>query len=338
MLVIATLLAAAAYHPEQTTSRIRLRAAAIAGLAFLSAGFSETAVVLQLGLLALAGGMWLLDQDMRRSKEMGWLLLAGIAGTLIGLTVMAVAPGNAFRQAFFPPPPALPELLKITGISFLKFITIYLPVFWEGSLPRLIHRWLDLATPWTVFALMGSGLIIGNSVNATSPKYLLFFWLTPLICAGLVFACFMPAAYGMSTSMPGRAFIIPVFAANVGSAIWGYACGLALCRLGAVRLQMARWQLAAAGILLLLGLNSLWSAGLTLKTQPAYAAYTHAWMENDGLIAEQKPAASGPIILEPVVNPVFGFSELTSDPNNFINQCMSGYYGVELRTTAPPVP
>jgi hypothetical protein len=225
--------------------------------------------------------------------------------------------------------------------SFQEFARIYVPLGWKGNWTAQVHRAIDIATPWIVFALLGSGWLRPQSEESGLPARATQTgaWLAPLAFAGLIFACFAPAAYAMSTNMPGRAFIVPVFAATLGMAVWGYFCGQALRnRLRAFQRQ-AGWQpWAAAAILLLLGLNSLWSARLAFKTQPVYSAYAQAWSENERLIAELRNEVSGPIILPPVINPVFGFSELTSDPSGFINQCMSGYYGIELRTTAPPIP
>jgi hypothetical protein len=139
-------------------SRRWLRRLAMACLAFLSTGFSETAVMVQAGLFAIGVALWTAGRSRPRSNDAGGLLLAGLGGTLIGLAVMVLAPGNVYRQAFFPPAPGLFGLLRLATLNFLSFIKITL--LWEAGWAARVHRWLSLATVYRTLRLLAEmGLV-----------------------------------------------------------------------------------------------------------------------------------------------------------------------------------
>jgi hypothetical protein len=76
-------------------------------LAFLSAGFSETGTALQVTGLGLLVGLAFLPGVKTRLRDLRTALMTAFVSTLVATAVVILAPGNAVRQASYPPHPSV---------------------------------------------------------------------------------------------------------------------------------------------------------------------------------------------------------------------------------------
>jgi hypothetical protein len=244
--------------------------------------------------------------------------------SILSLAVVAIAPGNQIRASFFPPPPDLASLLSIAASHMLKFLKKIM-----FSPPNIL----------CLFGLLGFSVLVNcdcdwkevvpKRSSAESHTYRLLF--LPLLGLALLFACFLPAAYGMSGSPPGRTLIIPVYILVCTFAATGNALGEKISRTYK-ELKPISYSLinAVAKIALLPFLIFI-----TIKTadviqaQPSFASYATNWDQVDRSIWRAKKDGHRTITVRHVSN-LADLDDITSDSKHWVNQCAKNYYGITV--------
>lgn len=170
---------------------------------FLASGFNELLGVSLFGVLFVLCGAMAYVGDRRRAINVGIVCLA----TLVGLTVVVLAPGNAIRQQSFSDHgkifrtialtfirPGTAPLTLISDPRLLAFSVFLLASSWFRSMtPVWVTRsraWLWLIPVTTLGLILGCSLIVGYSTGApAAPRVqnifaLIFFlgWLALLVC------------------------------------------------------------------------------------------------------------------------------------------------------------
>ena len=113
----------------------------------------------------------------------------GLIFALASMTIMILAPGNKVRQAHFPPPPSLINLIDISAVSKVGYLK---------SLFANPTRVLKLIGVFLSSAIIGSELNFNNlkSKNKCSIKAKLqIIGLSLIIILPIIFVCFIPSAY-----------------------------------------------------------------------------------------------------------------------------------------------
>ncbi len=141
----------------------------------VSGGCSETGVLMQLVVCAIAFAAW-------RRKPM----LAAFLGSLVSLAIIAAAPGNAVRKAAYPPIPPLGRLIATTAGDARAF---FLDSFAAAGIVLL-------------FVFLASSLFAPR----VSRRLLIVAALSTVVC---VLATFMPAEATILMALPQRARIVP---------------------------------------------------------------------------------------------------------------------------------
>ena len=116
---------------------------------FVAGGCSETEVLAQIVICAMAFAVW-------RRKPM----LAGLIGSLISLFVIALSPGNAIRRSLFAPTPPMLHVISATAVDASSFFAgaltrsglMLLLVFFAAALwaPRVSRRVVIVAVLCTI--------------------------------------------------------------------------------------------------------------------------------------------------------------------------------------------
>jgi hypothetical protein len=116
---------------------------------FVAGGCSETEVLSQIVICAIAFAAW------RRKPT-----LAGLVGSLISLSVIALSPGNAIRRSLFAPTPPMIHVISATAIDAASFFAdaltrsglLLLIVFLAAALwaPRVSRRVVIVAMLCTI--------------------------------------------------------------------------------------------------------------------------------------------------------------------------------------------
>ena len=174
-------------------------------VAFLSGGFSETAAVFLMGLLLLLYLFCIVRKpfDRRNYKNLVGFLSVSLAGDLLSILVLVIAPSAHLRQtALFPHPPEFLGILRISLAAVWQFF--------ELTLYRLTTpTWILLV----LFFLIGLGLNPQSSLKRNPNKQ------NPWEAIGLIFlaAVFLmvcmaaPSAYASSSVPEERALLLARF-------------------------------------------------------------------------------------------------------------------------------
>ena len=283
------------------------------GATFLSGGFSETFTAAQVLVLGAAAILSVLNKNIARQQRL--LIFAGLLGACLAFVTVVIAPGNAVRQATFPPSPGIFEILRIS-------ITGY-AVFWGALLGSVTH----LAG---LLGFLGMALLLGLALGPTTRTP----WLLALILvAGLLlsFACFPPAAYGTSDTLPERTQILPTYFLVVSFAFFGVLSGkLLTSRLSGVRMT----QVLAFFTLVLVLFSSVTAAGQLYAVRDQYVDFALHWDQVDVMIRAAQLQGGQKIVVPSYEN--WAHLAILGDTQKlFVNKCYSGYYGIVVSGRTP---
>ncbi len=282
-------------------------------------GFSETFTSLQLVLFAGALPFeFIIRYRSERNMQKVYVLSSALAGTILAFVLMVIAPGNAFRQAQWPPPPGVGEILSISIQGFA--------VFWQ-SLASSASKLLGLIGGF------GIGLFVGAQTETRRiPKSV---WtLPPLMTLILVFLCFPPAAYGTSEAPPGRTLIIPVFFFAIAVTASGFLVGNQLRQYSSgLRLAGAISLLALTAFLIS---NFLVDTSL-LQSRRIFIDFADRWDRMHAQILEAKAAGKGQVVVATMEDVNWaGAVTFRARPRFWLNRCVSRYYGIETIAVDDP--
>jgi len=235
---------------------------------------------------------------------------------VVALLLVVIAPGNAFRQAFYPLPPNPLRVLSIATSSFLFFL---------GQ---------SISTPERWTAILGAAGVAAF-VALEEPAAQVRSWRAPLVLTlglALCFLCFIPAAYGLSDAPPERTLMIP---AHLLGATIMLSSFIFARRLGGQTGGAAGRKKAAAGILALASLVSVASVVLSdsrlVSSRESYAAYATHWDEVNAQILQAVALGKDQVLVHPVDNWA-GLNEPNDNPKFWVNVCYSQYYGIQVLT------
>ncbi len=284
-------------------------------LAVVNAGFSETFALAQVIFLGFLIAWLFLTKKLDVRRPGFAYLAAGLAGALLAIIIIVIAPGNKLRQSYYTPGPGIITILQI---SFSGYFALLRSIF---------------TTPEKIIALAGA--FIGSIWlgKQTQPEQAPQNWEAPVILmAGFlfVFVCFPPAAFGTNDIPPERAQIIPVFFLILSFVGAGLLLGnrwagqpSAPARVW----QAGSWLLIMAAILLMVaaGIN----AKSLLDTNAKYVKYAHAWDQNEQKIFDALSAGQSTVVIHSVRNWA-GLNDPGDNPKFYVNYCMSKYYNINI--------
>jgi len=304
---------------NQDTKNLNLWLLASFFYAFGMGGFSETFTALQIVLFSTALLFELMTQNSFNRKTPGsYILSAALAGTILALIVMVVAPGNVYRQAQWPPAPGIGEILLISIRSFA--------VFWQS----LVNSWDKLLG---LTGGLGIGLVVGS--QSESRRISKNVWaLIPLLILGFTFTCFPPAAYGTSEAPPGRTLIIPVYILAIAITAFGYLAGNQL-RQYSTGLRFTK-ALSLIAITAFMISNYLVDANL-LASRRIFIEFADKWDRMHAQILEDKAAGKEQAIVATMDDVNWaGAVTFRARPKFWLNRCVSRYYGIETIAVDAP--
>ena len=297
---------------------------AAALLTFIAAGFAETYSVLQTTALVLALVIGLISNHYAAPNKRGSLLLlvAGLAGSLLGGLIVFVAPGNYFRRFPFPPPPSVLGILDISLRGLRDFF--YVVVF----SPERAPVWVGLMLCGFVFGL---GIFRRHDGSDLERRHLVaaLVWLPPVTFV-LLIACWVPMAWGTSLTLANRTLIIPAYVLVCLVVCWAYIAGR-LCRRP---YYLFAPQLRALGTtlpiltLVVFGLLAVSRSWQLLQLQPTLVAYARASADREQLIQSAKSQGQNYVVV-PRLQHWSGLDEIELDPKiTWLTKCVQDYYGI----------
>lgn len=292
-------------------------------LLLLTSGFNEIASVVQLSLMGLfCLGIWIVSPSIARKLKFQLAVLFIVQ--LIGVSLMVVAPGNAFRQSNFPEPNLL-QAIKIAVLYSLAFVKYTL----KESL-------LNLLLVFGFFFWFGQ-----NGLWPINPKYIVSNWSwlirsmlwIPILLLGTLYVGFLPPAYVWAGGPPDRAYVFYYFLLFCGVAIWSYFAGQIFHRLNIPNYlgrEYSLWRAGAIVVYFICCANVLFQAGNIINGAEVYKAYSIAWDQRDHLIREARQQGATRVSVPELPNPI-GVQEISNDETIWVNTCASDYYGIRVK-------
>lgn len=284
-------------------------------LALFAGGFSETYSAFQVAALVLSLLAILRSQRLRLSNT-SLFVTSSLLGAICALVIVVLAPGNAERQAFFPPPPSLAGILMISLKSYLSYLLMLID------------------SPNKIFALLGLlslAALVGSQLNQEMDARLL--WVAPILMFGLMFICFPPAAYGTSEPPPGRTLILPTYFFLMGILAWGMVAG----HFFGETQRVITSTLLPGMVIVMLVLSASLNAISLYQSRHEFINYANQWDEIDATIRKLKQSGETQVLI-PVIPNWAALNTPTDNPRFWVNICMSRYYDVQVLATTNPSP
>jgi hypothetical protein len=303
-------------------------AIAAGGLAWGAGGFDDSYVSAQTVAIGIAL-LLALRGVAPRLRALRLTLAAALGGSLLALVLVAFAPGNAVREAYFPPHPGLAWVTSwsVTQATWLA-----------------VHTWMHLAV--AVGALSTAavvGVVALRAGGATVPRPGRRHALGLLVVAPLiVMAAVAPAYWGMSQPPPPRALLVPIYVLVLAAVAGGALLGLAVAGAVRGREDVGRWS----------GRGGVWQRGavalplvaLILAPVPAAvsiaghlgAMSTYAEAKDAqaaALVAAKRAGTTAPTVEAAPTQGLGVLSydraeEMARDPRCWVNRAVASDYGL----------
>jgi hypothetical protein len=302
-------------------------------LAYFSGGFSITYVTLQTGMLGLAlAGVWLTIRPPSRRNSL-FMVGAALAGSLVALLVVALAPGNAIRMALMPARPHLLPFIRMAVTNSVIFIYLTLKSYaFQNVLAVLVPMLIT-------YLFYGSG----NGIPRMRPSSLVtVLFLIPVISFLLVLAVVAPSVYAESSYPEGRVLMEARFIMVFMTIAEGALIGMSLSQLHQWAQEPAPrlHRLFAGALFLSLSLYPLYDARKSYMEIPFYQNRAATWDAHNAFIRANLQLGKLDVnILDSQArsfDDFSGLSDLTSDPGNWVNQCAASFYGLHQLTVNQP--
>jgi hypothetical protein len=154
--------------------------------------------------------------------------------------------------------------------------------------------------------------------------------LLPALTPVLMLSTMTPYEYAISSYPDDRVLVSTMFVLAGGLVVWGAALGRLLA--GIPVLQSRRGSLAVIGLAgiasLGLAVASIDTASSTLDSAPVARSYAQTWDKRDADLRRIGPGGGGQVAT-PSLRHMGGLAEIGRDPEEWINRCVAGTYGLE---------
>jgi hypothetical protein len=290
--------------------------------AFVIGGFSEPPALVMIAAAGMAlAALWIWGCHRRAARALtAWAL----AGAVLALLVMFLAPGNSIRLGS--PPPPFPALVSRTLLYAFLFSldtlkVVPLPCLFAALVPALLFFVLSLGQNGAVSAPNGTRRLWGLLL------------LAPLLLFVLITASFAPSVYGQSYPVARARFagyFLEMAALMLEGALLGTLGPQWIRRLNSRRIGLV-FALSLLGISAFYPLRAAW---LTYRQSAQYREWAQAWDARDAMIRAGAAAGQRDLVV-PGLSGVGYVKELDIRPGQWVNRCAAQYYGVDS-ISAPP--
>lgn len=296
--------------------------ALVAGLCLLAGGFSPLYAVFQTTFFMLAGVITFFLPNILWAKRARGYVFVAFSAALVALLILAVAPGNAIRQAAFE------NRLSWLGILFytIRATALFLPTS------------AGYFSPFALLLPLFMGASAGVLFIRLDDKQRQYFrrrglrWIMAVFLLGhvLIASCYFTSLYSIWDLPPARAYIIPQYILVVMMIAIGVIAGMGL----QWKHQAGnRWALNWMGRILI-------GATLVLGPVPAtlnlltlgddFYSYAREWDAQDArlrqLAAQQAQARA---IVAPYTVDMADYVDVKPlSPIASDNHCVASYYGL----------
>ena len=280
-------------------------------LSFITMGFSETNTAMQLVLMTLCLICLIIYKRFTKEQKINInLWYVALLSSLLGFTLLLLAPGNRVRMNYMPQPPDFTQWIYLSNRYALGLL-------YNNFTSNLVSRFIS--------GLIGITIGLIFPVNLINPsKNLKLYALTSFIVVyGLLVAACAPSAFAESAYLEERAqtganFVI-TFIWIIGSILIGVYF--------AHKFSNKSLKIVIFVSLIVSNIFICWEVIYFSKTLPEYYKKAVLWDARAEYIKNQKDEGSVELIV-PSIDSIDGLFELSPDPNHWVNRCAAGYYQV----------
>jgi hypothetical protein len=298
---------------------------------FFSGGFSEIFALPQvIALLIALLAVLVFWRGIHRKQALS-VILFSLSGAIAALAFVSLAPGNIARAG------ASGSTLSLSLQSVLKVIQesiISLRYFYSLFISSRSRAGYSLGL-LILSIILGMTFAIKTKNHSISSAFTrIFLLLFPIISLFfLVLSCFIPGAYvGLyENSIPERALIIPLFIVEISLAVWGFIWGSVHQKgiLGKYPEQNRLGKWCTLILLFIAAILPVNNSSKTLTINPQIKAYAAQWDMMNAQIIQAKKNGANQITVQ--AQPDWGgLMKITSDPQHWVNYCVSAYYGIQV--------
>jgi len=274
-------------------------------------GFSETYSALQLVIFGISVIAFIAIYRYQFRNFEFLYLSSGFLGSALSFIIIIFAPGNAFREAYFPPHP---DIFGILDISFKSLVVYIVGLF---STFEAIAGFLGI-----FFLCAIIGFKTANKRLATSDLLL-------VLASGviLIISCFPPATYGMSDAPPGRTLIIPTYILALLVVFSGYFLGSRIARKKGSYPELL-YSFSYLLVFTLLIVSSFIVSQKLYASRHIFIEFATSWDKTHDTLLNLGGNAKE-VIAPAVKDEWSGVLRMTDNPRFYVNTCVSSYYGFD---------
>lgn len=282
--------------------------------ACVASGFSTINAAAQFTALGIVFCV-LARRGRRASAERG-LWIGALAGSLLGLVLLALQPGARLRLEQMPPMPGLGRLIYLTLRHSAALVYHSLRDYLPARMAALLLG--------VLLGLSGRALAFPSFKKLLTPlllSALALFLLTAAFCAP---STLIQSAYPEERAQTGAVFLFSAALLVAGFFVGGW-------------LRARQPGFLSHAPLILLNIGALVCLFLAQSQLPAqfstFRKHAAAWDKREAVILTQKDAGARSLLV-PGVDSLAGLMELTPDPSNWVNECAASYYQLDsIRST-----
>jgi hypothetical protein len=304
----------------------------LAVLSFIAGGFGETYVVIQTVIFGLLVAIEVFKKPYGFRKRKLIPLSISLVFSLLSMVVTILAPGNRVRQTYFPPPPGLVDLFAIAYRSMSTFFyDLTQSSTYMVGLGFLIVVSILTGCLYAIPRFYPQSTISGEKPSRVYDPGAIFFVVLTASFIVLLYACFLPSAYGMSTMPPDRTLILPSLVLCAAVTILAFAAGL---KIGILPLLNRSPHILSSGwvsllaVLILAGVSFQVSSHV-LQLAPNYSFFAARFDRADQMIREAK-ARGDTSVAVPEVHNHFGLSDYGEGTTYWLDNAVDSYYGLHV--------
>ena len=296
-------------------------------LSFIGSGFSEanTALLItSLSILCLVSLLFI--KNGKKWQALRWQLVA-LAGSIFGLVIMVLAPGNDVRKG----------ILNLVPPKISEMVTTSMRFSWDFIIDTLKTKpvpTLILVSICILIAYIAYQKESNPSSYQIKKLDILPILLIPIISFVLILSVIAPSVYFQSAYPADRTLSGAMFIFIISISLFGLFVGN-LFKILSGKLK-PHWQkpltICSMVLLLLVCVYPIRAAILNIPEIQETIQFGQAWDVRHTMIKSAVTQNQYNLVV-PDINSQHGLQDVYSDPTNWVNQCMSQYYGLSsIRT------
>ncbi len=292
---------------------------------FLSGGYSETWVIIQISLTSLVFLAYLLEKNHPLRTDILLLMLFGFLISWAALYVIASSPGNNNRDTVLQEL-SVPMLFNALYASF-------------KDVPRFLLEWVTGFTSLVVLIFLSGFCAAAFTQGFEKPLRFVRLAFTLFVGAYiLLWAGFVPQFAVMGLRPVDRAAFMPMFLFVWAFLLTGFFAGAQLSALNSNPLKLSARIISLTALAFLLFWVPVRTSISLLETAPVLRLYAQLWDERDAALRLAAQRGEQDVLVDSLKhNPALhamqtSFSieaDLQDDPENWINQVAASYYGLK---------